>query len=185
MRFDATPLAGVWVVTPAPRTDERGSFTRLFGTVEFAPLGQLKPWRQLNHSRTRRAGIVRGLHLQFGSHAETKLVRCLRGRVYDVAVDLRPDSATFGHWHAIELVPDGPALFIPPGCAHGFQALKDDAEILYLNDADYRPDHEGGVRCDDPQLGIAWPLAPVGLSSRDQRLPTLAEFVAQSMPAAA
>lgn len=184
MQFDATPIAGLWQVTPQPHRDERGSFARLYGVREFAPAGPLMPWRQVNLSRTRRAGTVRGLHVRHAPYAEAKLVRCLRGRVFDVAVDLRPASPTCGQWHAIELAPEGAGLLIPPGCAHGFQTLVDDCELLYLHEADYRPEHEGGVSCDDLELGIDWPLPLAGLSARDRALPGLRAYLSTQLEVA-
>jgi dTDP-4-dehydrorhamnose 3,5-epimerase len=128
----------------------------------------------VNLSRTEEVGTIRGLHLQAPPHSEAKLVRCLRGRVWDVAVDLRPGSATRGRWHAVELSPDrGNALLIPEGCAHGFQVLEAGSELLYLHSGAWVPEAETGVRFDDPQLAIPWPLPPLGLSGRDQALPLL------------
>ena len=119
-------------------------------------------------------GALRGLHTQLGPTPEAKLVRCLRGRVWDVAVDLRPGSASFGHWEAVELSHENAnAWLIPEGCLHGFQVLEPGSELLYVHSAPYRPEDQLGVRWDDPQLAIAWPLAPVDLSPRDQQLPLL------------
>lgn len=124
--------------------------------------------KQINHSRTRTVGAVRGLHFQYPPHAEMKLVRCIKGRVWDVAVDLRAGSATFLRWHAEELAPENARmLVIPEGCAHGFQVLERDSELLYLHTARYVPQVEGGLSCQDPRLGIAWPLPVTDLSRRD------------------
>ena len=129
---------------------------------------------QVNVSRTETVGTIRGLHLQAPPHSEAKLVRCLRGRVWDVAVDLRPDSATYCHWHAVELSSErANALLIPEGCAHGFQVLEPGSELLYLHSGAWVPEAETGVRFDDPQLAIPWPLTPRGLSERDLALPLL------------
>jgi dTDP-4-dehydrorhamnose 3,5-epimerase len=137
-----------------------------------APQGLL--FVQVNHSITRRRGTIRGLHLQRAPAAEFKLIRCLRGRVFDVAVDLRPGSATFGRWHALELSDENQRqILIPPGCAHGFQTLVDDCELLYQHSAAYRPDCEDGVRHDDPGLAIAWPEPVAELSARDAGLRSL------------
>ena len=131
---------------------------------------------QVNLSRTEAVGTIRGLHLQAEPHSEAKLVRCLRGRVWDVAVDLRTDSTTYGQSHALELSPDqGNALLIPEGCAHGFQVLEPGSELLYLHSGAWVPEAETGVRWDDPQLAIAWPLPVAGLSDRDRNLPLLAD----------
>ncbi|HEY6941808.1 dTDP-4-dehydrorhamnose 3,5-epimerase family protein [Dokdonella sp.] len=174
MRLLATPLAGLTVVETAPIADERGRFVRI--ACEQA-LSTLKPdirFVQVNLSRTLRQGTVRGLHFQHAPHTESKLIRCLRGRVFDVAVDLRTRSPTFLRWHAVELDADVEReVFIPDGFAHGFQALTDDVELLYLHTAAWYPSAEGRVRPDDPALGIAWPLAVAGLSPRDRDAPLL------------
>lgn len=129
---------------------------------------------QINHSRTSRVGALRGMHFQHPPHAEMKLVRCLRGSVWDVAVDLRAGSPTFLEWHAEELTPDGGQMMvIPEGFAHGFQALEPESEMLYLHTEFYEPRSEGGLRHDDPRLGIAWPLAPQDVSERDLAHPLL------------
>ena len=126
-------------------------------------------------------GTIRGLHLQAHPHSEAKLIRCLRGRVWDVAVDLRQDSDAYGKWHAVELSPEqGNALLIPEGCAHGFQVLQPGSELLYLHSGAWVPEVETGVRWDDQQLAIAWPLPPIGLSERDRSLPSLTEFLIKS-----
>jgi dTDP-4-dehydrorhamnose 3,5-epimerase len=123
---------------------------------------------QVNLSRTEAVGTIRGMHLQADPHS------CLRGRVWDVAVDLRQDSATYLHWHAVELSPDqSNALLIPEGCAHGFQVLEPGSELLYLHSGAWKPEAETGVRWDDPQLAIAWPLPVAEMSDRDRSLPFL------------
>jgi dTDP-4-dehydrorhamnose 3,5-epimerase len=128
-----------------------------------------RPIVQINHSCTTRVGAIRGLHFQYPPHAEMKLVRCLRGRVWDVAVDLRTGSPTFLRWHAEELSPrNARMLVIPEGCAHGFQVLDPDSELLYLHTASYAPPFDGGVRFDDPRLDIDWPLPLTDLSERDR-----------------
>ena len=175
MTFEPTPIAGVWEVGTVPHRDERGSLTRLFCADAFAAVapGGLR-FVQVNHSITRRRGTVRGLHLQREPVAEFKLIRCLRGRVFDVAVDLRPRSATFGHWHAVELSEENQRqILIPPGCAHGFQTLVDGCELLYQHSAAYRPDCEDGVRHDDAGLAIAWPEPVADVSARDRGLRSL------------
>ena len=131
---------------------------------------------QINLSETRRRGALRGMHFQHPPHAEGKWVRCLRGRVFDVAVDLRRESPAFLRWHAVELSPEkANAFFIPEGCAHGFQALEDDCQLLYLHTAAYAPESEGGVRWDDPRLAIDWPLAVTDISERDLNHPLIGE----------
>lgn len=170
-----TPLAGLKVVARERRGDERGFLSRLFCADELASAGWPPRVAQVNHTLTRRPGTVRGMHFQHPPHAEAKLVSCLRGRVWDVAVDLRAGSTTRLRWHAEELSADnGRALLIPPGFAHGFQVLDADSELLYLHSTAYAPDSEGAVNALDPRLAIAWPL-PVGeRSARDIGHPMLA-----------
>lgn len=148
--------------------DARGAFARLYCEHELAPVIAHRRIVQVNLSRTTHVGAVRGMHFQYPPHREMKLIRCLRGRVWDVAVDLRRRSSTFLKWHAEVLSPEGAAmLVIPEGCAHGFQVLEPESELLYLHTAAYAPDAEGGVRADDGRLGIAWPLPVSHLSARD------------------
>jgi len=129
---------------------------------------------QVNLSRTEAVGTIRGLHLQVFPHFEAKFVRCLRGRVWDVEVELRPGSPTCGHWHAVELsAEEGNALLIPEGCAHGFQLLEPCIVLLYHHSGDWVPEAETGIRFNDPKLAITWPLPPTGLSERDLALPLL------------
>jgi dTDP-4-dehydrorhamnose 3,5-epimerase len=174
MNFVATPLADLWVVRTVARHDARGSFTRLYCAEAFdAPMPGLC-FVQANLSITRRLGTVRGMHLQRAPAQEYKLVRCLRGQVFDVAVDLRRGSPTFGRHFALELSEHNHcALLIPPGVAHGFQALCDDTQMLYQHSAAHAPALEHGVRHDDPQLAIAWPLPVSLVSPRDAALPWL------------
>src|SRR6476661_1612217 len=153
MRFEPTAIDGVTIVRHDGRGDERGRFRRLYCEREFAAAGLNTHWVQSNHSVTLGAGSVRGLHFQRPPHAETKLVSCTAGRAYDVAVDLRSGSPTYLHWTAVELDEDT-SLYIPAGCAHGFQALTDEVHLIYQHSATYAPDAEGGVRFDDPALNI-------------------------------
>lgn len=172
MNVRPTPLQGVVVVETTPIVDPRGAFARLFCERELAAVIGNRHIVQINHSRTRTVGAVRGLHFQHPPHAEMKLVRCLKGRVWDVAVDLRAGSHTFLQWHAEELTPDNARmLVIPEGCAHGFQVLEAESELLYLHTAPYTPAAEGGLSYNDPELEIAWPLPITDLSERDRRLP--------------
>ncbi|HAZ61715.1 MAG TPA: hypothetical protein DCY89_09115 [Gammaproteobacteria bacterium] len=169
-----TAIAGVQRVVRSPRVDTRGSFARLFDLDALVAAGWPGAIAQVNLSVTRQAGTVRGLHFQHPPHAEAKLVSCIKGRVFDVAVDLRSASPTFGAWHAEELCAEhGTALLIPPGCAHGFQALSDDATLIYCHSAPYVAEAEGGFSVHDPRLVIAWPLPVQGLSPRDAALPEL------------
>ncbi|WP_339522310.1 dTDP-4-dehydrorhamnose 3,5-epimerase family protein [Pseudomonas sp. EA_35y_Pfl2_R111] len=175
LSLQALPLPGLFSLQHKVHEDERGRFARLFCQGSLAAFGQPLQIRQINHSRTAQRGSVRGLHFQYPPHAETKLITCLRGAVWDVAVDLRRGSATFLHWHAERLgAGDGRSLLLPPGFAHGFQALSDDAELLYLHSADYSPEHEGGLSPTDARLAIAWPLPVSNLSARDAAHPPLA-----------
>jgi dTDP-4-dehydrorhamnose 3,5-epimerase len=152
-----------------PVEDARGTFARLFCARE---LGLEKPIAQINHSLTRKKGAVRGLHFQRPPHAETKIVSCLRGKAFDVAVDLRADSPTYLRWHAVELSPGNRnAFWIPEGFAHGFQALEEDTELLYLHTEYYAQDAEGALNAADPRLGIEWPLAFTEVSERDRSHP--------------
>ena len=161
-------IPGVVAVRRKRNADSRGSLSRLFCTKELAAAGWAEPIVQINHSYTLRKGTVRGLHFQHPPHAESKVVICLRGAVHDVAVDLRTGSSTFLRWSARELSEENQtALLIPAGCAHGFQALTDNVELLYLHSAAYEPEADDGLRATDPRLGIEWPLPVSGLSPRD------------------
>lgn len=165
-----TPLSGLNLVSRTRLADDRGNFSRLFCASELSAFGWLQPIAQINHTQTRLCGTVRGLHYQRPPHAEVKLVSCLRGEVWDVAVDLRPTSTTYLKWHAQHLSPDnGLALLIPHGFAHGFQALTDEVELLYCHSANYTPEAEVGLHPQDPRLAIEWPLPVRGLSQRDAR----------------
>lgn len=174
MNLYATPLTGLWVIETETRGDERGRFTRLFCSEQFAAIRPELRFVQSNLSYTSKRGTVRGMHFQRPPAQEAKLVRCLRGRVFDVTVDLRLGSPTFGRWHSVELSSDNERqIFIPEGCAHGFQALSDDVELLYQHTAAYASDYEDGVRYDDPTLAIAWPLPVTVLSERDRQHPLI------------
>ena len=163
-----TALAGVVCVQRQRMGDARGHLSRLFCDHELRAAGWTLPVAQINHTFTAAAGTVRGLHFQHPPHAEAKLVSCLRGEVWDVAVDLRRGSPTFLQWHAERLsAENGAALLIPPGCAHGFQTLTDEVDMLYCHSAAYAPDAEGGLHPLEPRLAISWPLPVAGLSARD------------------
>lgn len=166
--FEPMEISGVVAVRRQRQVDSRGSLGRLFCMEEFSAAGWTKPVAQINHSYTRRKGTVRGLHFQHPPHAEAKVVMCLRGAVHDVAVDLRSGSSTFLRWCARELSEENQtALLIPAGCAHGFQALTANVELLYLHSAAYEPGADDGLRATDPRLGIEWPLPVSGMSPRD------------------
>ena len=166
--FHDTPLPGLKLVQRKPIEDARGFFARFYCADEFRAAGLDKPIAQINHTLTRSKGAVRGLHFQHPPHAETKLVNCLFGAVYDVAVDLRADSPTFLRWHGEILSAENRrSLFIPEGFAHGFQTLAEDCELIYLHTAPFHPAAEGALNVADPALTIAWPLAVSELSERD------------------
>lgn len=169
-----THLPGVMLVDTARHTDNRGAFARLFCERELEAVLGTRRIVQINHSRTSATGAIRGMHYQHAPHAEMKLVRCLKGRVWDVAVDMRRDSPTFLQWHAEELsAGNARMMVIPEGCAHGYQVLESDSEMLYLHTALYTPSAEAGVGYDDPRLGIKWPLPITDLSQRDRRHPLI------------
>jgi dTDP-4-dehydrorhamnose 3,5-epimerase len=172
MTFRPTAIHGVLVAESLPQEDERGSFERLFCTREFDAHGIDLRVAQANLSRNRRAGTLRGMHYQTDPEPEVKLVRCLTGKIFDVAVDLRLTSPTRTHWVGQELTGDDRrALVVPAGCAHGFITLVDHSDVLYLMGAHYNPALSHGVRWNDPAFSIAWPTRPACLSSRDAAYP--------------
>jgi len=168
MNIQSTMIEGVMVVETNHFSDHRGAFSRLFCEAALANILGHRHIVQINHSQTAQLGAVRGMHYQHAPYAEMKMVRCLKGKVWDVAVDLRRDSATFLRWYGQELSSENNAMMvIPEGCAHGFQVLEADSELLYLHTQAYAPTCEGGVRHDDPKLAIDWPLHVSDLSERD------------------
>lgn len=174
MRFVPTAIAGVVVVELEEHTDERGSFARTWCRDEMAEAGLASDLAQCSLSRNSRAGTVRGLHFQRAPHEEAKVVRCSRGAIFDVAVDLRPGSPTQGEWFGVRLDPEsGRALYVPEGCAHGFQTLVDESEVAYMISTPHAPEASAGVRWDDPVLAIAWPEfgGERTISDRDRTLP--------------
>ena len=178
------PLDGLCLVERRRHADERGEFARLWSADALSAHGFPFGPVQVNHSITRRRGTIRGLHYQAPPHTETRLVSCIRGEIYDVAVDLRPDSPTFLQWHAERLSPEnGRAVLIPEGFAHGFQTLTDDCEIVYCHSRPYVAEAETGVAFDDPALSIPWPLPPTAVSARDRGHAPLAAHT-QRLPAA-
>jgi dTDP-4-dehydrorhamnose 3,5-epimerase len=177
MRFQPTDLPGVTLVEAEPATDERGSFARTYCRQEFLDHGIDFAPLQVSRSLNARRGTLRGLHLQAAPHEEAKLVSCVHGAVFDVAVDLRTGSTTFGRWLGIELTAaNNRALHIPAGFAHGFQTLADDTELLYLISELYDPASQVGIRWDDARIGIEWPDTKERvISDRDRNLPYLDE----------
>jgi len=174
VKFQPLPIAGACVVVLEPFQDKRGMFVRTFCAQDLLQAGLHKPIAQANHSVTHQAGAVRGMHYQLPPKAEIKLVRCIRGRVYDVIIDLRAGSPTFRQWCGVELSADNMRMMlVPEGCAHGFQVLQAESELLYFHTAEYSPEHEQAVRYDDPIIGIQWPRPVSEVSDRDRQHPLL------------
>jgi dTDP-4-dehydrorhamnose 3,5-epimerase len=170
--FHETPVRGAFLIEPQKREDERGFFARVFCEREFAAAGLETRFVQANNSLTGRRLTLRGMHYQLPPAAEVKLVRCVGGALYDVVVDLRPDSPSFGRWFGAELsAANRLMMYVPRGCAHGFVTLAEDTEALYLVSAFYAPEQERGLRYDDPWMGIEWPVAPQDLSAKDAGWP--------------
>lgn len=177
MKYTPLEIPNLIRISLERRSDDRGFFARLFCRAEFAQQGLTADWAQINNSLTVHKGTVRGLHFQYPPSSEVKLVRCIRGAIFDVGVDLREGSPTFGMWAGIELSAENrDMLYLPAGFAHGFQALTDDSEIIYFNSATYAPEMESGLRHDDPDVAIRWPLPVTSLSARDQTLQSLAQL---------
>ena len=174
MKFNPTPLAGACTIDLEKRGDDRGFFARLFCETEFAEAGLETRFLQINNSLSGSKGTLRGLHYQLPPAAEVKVVRCVRGALWDVILDLRAGSASFGKWFGTELSAENRTMmYVPRGFAHGFVTLTDDAEAIYLVSAAYSPDNERGVRYDDPAVGIEWPLQPADISDKDRNWPDL------------
>lgn len=177
MIFTPLSLTGAFLINIEKKTDDRGFFARYYCVKEFALHGLETNWVQMNTTLTLNKGTVRGMHFQRDPMAETKLLRCLRGSIWDVIVDLRKDSTTFGKWEKVELNDTNRSLlYIPKGFAHGFQTLQDNSELLYMHSEFYSSQHEGGIRFDDPDLNINWPLAIEFISDRDNKHPRLKEI---------
>jgi dTDP-4-dehydrorhamnose 3,5-epimerase len=169
MTFDETPIPGAWLVGLERRGDERGFFARLFCAEEFAAHGLATSFVQVNNSLTVERGTLRGMHYQLPPAAEVKLVRCVRGSLLDVVLDLRPESPTFRSWFEAELSAENRLMmYVPEGCAHGFLTLEPDTETVYFVTAPYNPELERGVRWNDPEFGIEWPFEPSVLSDKDR-----------------
>lgn len=168
MKFQESPLAGAYVIDIEKRGDDRGFFARAYCQREFEEFNLPTEFVQVNNSLSADQGTLRGMHYQLTPHAETKLVRCVRGSLWDCIVDLRPESATFGQWFGEELSAENRRmLLVPKGFAHGFITLTDDTEAFYFVDAFYAPEQERGVRWNDPQFNIQWPIEPKILSDKD------------------
>ncbi len=173
MKFSPTKLEGVWIVEMDHHHDERGWFARTWCSKMMSSHGLKINLSQCSISANKRRGTLRGMHYQAKPHAETKLVRCIRGSMFDVVLDLRPQSQTFKQWIGVELSADnGRALYIAHGCAHGFQTLEDGVEVLYMIAGELHPESARGTRWNDPQFGIAWPLPDIAfMSQRDAQYP--------------
>lgn len=174
LTINRTNISDLFVIETIPLADERGSFTRLFCKNELQKAGLKKEIVNINHSKTLKAGTVRGLHYQLMPFGEVKIVKCVKGKIFDVAVDLRKDSPTFLKWFGIELSSEnGKMLFIPEGFAHGFQSLEDNSEIIYFNTEFYQKDYERGLLYKDETLNIKWPLNVVQVSDKDMISPKI------------
>lgn len=168
MIFSPTPLQGCFEINLTLFTDNRGWFGRYFCTEEFKKIGHNKEWLQMNHSFTEKVASIRGMHFQKPPFQEIKLVRCIKGAIFDVVIDLRLDSPTFLNHYEIELSGENKKMvYIPEGFAHGFQTLTENCELLYHHSALYHSDSESGIRYDDPMVGISWPLPAKVISKRD------------------
>jgi dTDP-4-dehydrorhamnose 3,5-epimerase len=173
MKIKPTKLAGVFLVEPEPVADDRGHFSRLWSAGEFKTLGLDPHLNQVNVSFNKTQGTLRGLHFQAAPYEETKLIRCLRGKIYDVLVDLRADSPTYLKWEGYELTSETQKMiYAPKGMAHGFLTLDDNTEVLYVMSDGYRPESAKGLRWNDPFFHISWPNEPVVISDRDNSYPS-------------
>ena len=172
MRFDEMTLRGVWLIQPVPARDHRGFFARTFCAQEYADHGLETRFVQHSTSQSAMRGTLRGMHFQRAPHVEVKVVRCLKGAVWDVIIDLRPESPTYRRWEGCELTAQNlRQLYVPEGFAHGFQALCDDVEVGYLISTFYAPAAASGVRYDDPGFAIEWPMQPTVMSETDRAWP--------------
>lgn len=168
MIFVEADLKGAYLIEPEPFTDERGFFSRIWCEKEFAENGLVAEIKQTNISYNHRAGTLRGMHYQVDPYQEIKIIRCTRGAIYDVIIDLRRNSPTFGRWYGVELNEDNHRmLYVPKDFAHGYQTLADDTEVTYQVSQYYTPGAEEGIRWDDPQFRIAWPMPVSVISSKD------------------
>lgn len=174
MKFTPLELSGAYRIDLERRGDNRGSFARMFCREEFRALGLAEVWSQCNLSHSVQKGTLRGMHFQRPPKADAKLVKCMAGAVFDVIVDLRRGSNSFGKWTSVTLTAEnGEMIYIPEGFAHGFQTLTKDAQLLYFHSDSYSPENEGGLSYRDPAVGIAWPLEITCVSDRDKTLPPL------------
>lgn len=174
MRFSETRIPGAWIIDPAPIEDARGLFATTWLPEEFVARGLDPSLAQCNLAFNRRRGTLRGLHFQRAPHEQVKIVRCTRGALLDVIVDLRPESPTYRTWASVELTADNRRMiYVPAGTAHGYLTLADETEVYYHASKKWAPAHEWGVRWNDPALGIEWPFEPVVISEKDRTWPLL------------
>ena len=177
MNIEKRRIEGTYEITFSPIKDERGFFMRVYDQNILNENGIDINWVQENHAKSNKSGTLRGLHFQLPPHAETKLIRCIKGEIQDVWVDLRENSPTFGEWGAAILNDqNNKMILIPKGFAHGYCALKDDTEVVYKVDHHYQPDHEAGLLWNDPDVKIDWEIISPILSEKDENLPTLQQF---------
>lgn len=177
MTFIETPLKGAYLIEINPFPDNRGSFARTFCKNEFRQIGHEKEFVQSNHSITHQKGTIRGMHYQKPPFSEIKLIRCIRGRIYDVIIDIRQGSSTFLDFYGVELSEDNNLqLYIPEGFAHGFQTLADNSQLIYQHTSFYQPGYEGGIKYSDPAVSIGWPLKVTCISEKDNNYEYLNNF---------
>lgn len=177
MQFTETPLEGVYTILPHSHEDQRGFFRRFFYADEFERVGIENTFTQMNLSTNPKSFTLRGLHYQEKPYEEAKIIFCIRGKIFDVVLDLRPDSPTYAHHYCIELEPYNQGIFLPKGCAHGFMTLQDDSEVLYLASSTYVPSFSKGILWNDPYFNISWPATPKVISERDLSHPLYKEVV--------
>lgn len=176
LKITETPIRDAYLLEPECHQDHRGMFTRVFCERELKEIGHEKRIVQINHSLTRARGALRGMHFQYPPKAEIKIIKCLRGSVFDSMIDLRHKSPTFLKWHREILSSENmKMMYVPEGFAHGFQTLEENCELLYLHTEFYSPEHEGGVRYNDPLINISWPLEITDISDKDNNYSLLAE----------
>ncbi len=179
IKFIKKEIEGVFELLHSPFVDKRGSFVNLFRPQEdfFKKIWKDRNIKQINISENNEVGTIRGMHLQKGTYSEAKLIRCIQGTIFDVVVDLRKESETYGKWCGIELSDkNGKSFLIPEGCAHGFQVLESNSKVLYFHSNFWNPEFEGGIIFNDPQVNIKWPLTKYFLSKKDLNLPNLSKY---------
>ena len=170
MKFIETKLKGSYIIELEKREDDRGFFARSFCKKEYDAVGLRNEIVQINNSESKYKGTLRGMHYQLPPKAEDKIVRCISGAIYDVIIDIRPESSTFGEWLGVELSAENKkSLFVPKGFAHGNISLTDNSELFYLVTEYYSPDHERGIRWNDPEFNISWPVEPIDISEKDSK----------------